>query len=125
MLLVSLALALPAAPLPQDPAWEPHRELAILYAGSPGGSRETVWVEFLKEWFDDVGVLPLPELSKATAADYDVVIADWRSHYGNDGYSKDRGDVSYPVLADDFDRPVIALDYVSSRIRPSGKLDWL
>ena len=124
------ALALPRA---QDltaadaAAWRPHRATAVLYAGWPGGSRERAFVPFLKQHFDQVGVIDLEKLSVATAKDFDVVIADWCSQYGNDGYPKRENSLYSPKvkLGDDFTRPIIAMDYVSSRIRGEHKLDWL
>jgi hypothetical protein len=116
-----------AAPSPDDPAWAPHRALRILYAGSPGGHREKVFAEFLGRWFDGSGTIPLEELSMATAADYDVVIVDWVSQYGNDGYpARDNSLFSAPIrLAPDFTRPIVAMTYVGTQVRPGQKLDWL
>ena len=119
------ALAQEAAP--PDPAWAPHRSTRVLYAGWPDGSREKVFQDFLKQWFDHVAVISLEKLTVETAKDHDVVIADWCSQYGNDGYPKREGSLDTPrvSLGDDFTRPVIAMDYVSSSLRPRHKLDWL
>ena len=108
-------------------AWSPHRSTRVLYAGWPGGSREKAFEPFLKQWFDHVGVIDLEQLSVATAKDYDVVIADWCSQYGNDGYPKRENSLFSPKveLGDDFTRPVIAMDYVSTALRGQHKLDWL
>ena len=108
-------------------AWAAHRPTRVLYAGWPGGSREQAFAPFLKQWFDTVSVIDLEKLSVATAKDYDVVIADWCSQYGNDGYPKRENSLFSPSvdLADDFTKPVIAMDYVSSRVRAEYKLDWL
>jgi hypothetical protein len=107
-------------------AWQPHRQTKVLYAGWPDGSREQAFRAFLQRHFDTVGVIGLKNLSRATAAGYDVVVADWGSHYGNDGYPKEAGrsmpQVSLPT---DFDAPVIAMDYVSTVLRSRRKLDWL
>jgi len=127
------ALLLPAPPAQQqhsnddDAAWRSHRGTRVLYAGFPGGSREKAFQQFLSQWFDKVGVINLEKLSTTTAADYDVVIADWCSQYGNDGYPKREGTLSMPKLhiEHEFTRPVIAMDYVSSNLRSEYKLDWL
>lgn len=122
---------LAVAAMAQDPAdqkaWQEHRKIRVLYAGWEGGSREQVFQPFLEQWFDKVGVIPLGKLSMATANDYDVVIADWGSQYGNDGYPKrDNSLTSAPAtLPESFTKPVIAMDYVSSNIRGEYKLDWL
>jgi hypothetical protein len=110
-----------------DPAWAPHRSTRVLYAGWPGGSREKAFEAFLKQWFDKVSVIDLQKLTMAAAKDYDVVIADWCSQYGMDGYAKRENSLFTPKvkLGDDFTRPVIAMDYVSSTVRANGKLDWL
>ena len=114
-----------AAPTPeQSAAWGENRSLKILYAGSPGGSRERVFKEFLEQWFDHVGVIGMRDLSVKTAEPYAVVIADWESYYGNDGYAGKNVNVP-ATLSKDFTKPVIAMTYVSSRIRPGQKLDWL
>jgi len=128
--LTGSALLGSALPQTQDldaKAWAAHRPTRVLYAGWSGGSREKAFEPFLKQWFDTVGVIPLEKLSVATAADYDVVIADWCSQYGNDGYAKNENSLSTPqvALGDDFTKPVIAMDFVSSSLRSRHKLDWL
>ncbi len=128
--LLGAALLAPAAvsQAPATPdAWGTHRAIRVLYAGWPDGSREKAFAAFLREWFDTVGVIGLGTLSKATAEGYDVVIADWASQYGNDGYPKRENSLySAPVsLGADFGKPVIAMSYVSSNLRRSHKLDWL
>jgi hypothetical protein len=128
--LTLLAFAPSAAaqePAEADPAWQQHRALKVLYAGWPGGSRERAFEEFLKQWFNKVGVCDLEQLTVETAKDYDVVIADWCSQYGNDGYPK-RESSLFSVknqLGPEFSKPIIAMDYVSSHIRGGYKLDWL
>ena len=114
MLFTPLAVALAAAATPQDDAWTPHRALKVLYAGAPGGSREAAF-----------GVIDLAQLSKERAAGFDVVIADWKSQYGKDGYEKPDGLYSAPATLDDeFVKPVVAVTYVGTQIRRKGKLDW-
>lgn len=111
---------------PRSAEWAPHRALKILYAGYPEGSREAAFESFLGEWFDKVGTIHLKDLSMATAADWDLVIADWTSQYGKDGYEAPEGLTSAPAnLGDDFTKPVIAMTYVGTQIRRQGKLDWL
>jgi hypothetical protein len=108
-------------------AWQAHRGTKVLYAGWPAGSRETAFRAFLDRHFDKVEVVDLAKLTKQTATPFDVVIADWASQYGKDGYPG-RGDslLSAPVsMPDDFDVPVIAMDYVSTNLRGRRKLDWL
>ena len=108
-------------------AWQTHRTTKVLYAGWPKGSRETAFRAFLEQHFDKVGVIDLAKLTPQTAKDYDVVIADWCSQYGNDGYQKREQTLfSAPVLIDDtFGKPIIAMDYVSTNLRGQHKLDWL
>ena len=110
-----------------DDAWAQNRATRVLYAGWPDGSREKAFAPFLREWFETVGVIDLAKLSKQTAEGYDVVIADWGSQYGNDGYPKRESSLySAPVTLDpDFTKPVIAMAYVSSNLRRNHKLDWL
>src|SRR5688572_3683613 len=108
-------------------AWTPHRATKVLYAGWPGGSREAAFRAFLERHFDHASVMDLAKLTPATAKGFDVVIADWSSQYGKDGYPKrDNTLYSAPVdLPDDFDVPVVAMDYVSTNLRGKRKLDWL
>jgi len=119
--------AFPQTPDLDTKAWATHRQTRVLYAGWSGGSREKAFEPFLKQWFDTVGVISLEKLSVATAKDYDVVIADWCSQYGNDGYAKNENSLSTPhvELGADFTKPVIAMDFVASSLRNRHKLDWL
>ena len=114
----------------QDPdakAWKPHRELAVLYAGKEGGHREKVFGEFLACYFDRSATIPASELTMERAEGYDLVIVDWVSQYGNDGYpTRDGMLFSVPVdLSEEFTKPVITMSYVSSNVRRDYKLDWL
>jgi hypothetical protein len=124
LLLASAATQTPDA---DQKAWAEHRATRVLYAGWPGGSREKVFEAFLKQWFDKVGVIDLEQLSMATAKEWDVVIADWCSQYGNDGYQKRENSLFSPKIEidDGFTKPIIAMDYVSSSLRNRGKLVWL
>ena len=98
----------------------------MLYAGYPGGSREEAFEGFLAEWFDESAALPLAELDAKRAEGFDLVIVDWTSQYGKDGYEKPQGLTSAPgELDEDFTRPVIAMTYVGTQLRPRHKLDWL
>jgi hypothetical protein len=108
-------------------AWRVHRATKVLYAGWPGGAREAAFRAFLERHFDHVAVIDLAKLDRATAAPHDVVLADWASQYGKDGYpAPHKGVHQVPVkLPDDFDVPVVAMDYVASQLRPGRKLDWL
>ena len=110
-----------------DPAWQPHRAIKVLYAGKKDGSRERAFAEFLKQHFDTSSTIDLGQLTAATAKDFDVVIADWVSQYGNDGYEKRENSLfSAPVdLPVAFTKPVIAMSYVASQLREKHKLDWL
>ncbi len=108
-------------------AWAEHRDLKVLYAGKVGGHREKVFAGFLKKWFDKSGTLSLAKLSMKTAAEYDVVIVDWVSQYGNDGYpARDRSLFGTSTkLGADFTKPIISMTYVGTQVRRGYKLDWL
>jgi len=120
---VKLTAQLPAT----GDSWAPHRKLRVLYAGFEGGHREGVFAEFLARHFDHSATIPLAELSLESARGYDVVIADWVSYYGLDGYEKIGGRPrSVPItLRDDFTKPVVAMTYVGTRLRREHKLNWL
>jgi hypothetical protein len=122
-----LSMATASAQRVTDEAWAPHRSTKVLYAGKAGGQREKVFAAFLRDNFDGSATLPLEELSMATAKDFDVVIVDWVSQFGCDGYPKRQGRLfSAPTTLDaDFTKPFIAFSYVASNVRPQGKLDWL
>jgi len=111
----------------QGDAWAPHRKLKVLYAGKEGGSREKAFAAFLKEHFDESGTIPLGTLSMKTAQGYDVVIVDWVSQYGNDGYPKRENSLhGAPIrLGPEFTKPFIAMSYVGTQVRGGYKLDWL
>lgn len=124
LLLGLAALPAPAQSDPQAKEW-PGRSLAILYAGSPGGFRETSYTTFLHEWFDKVDAIDLRQLSVKAAQPYDVVIADWTSRYGHDGYAEDMSGAGV-VLPEDFSKPVIMLSAVGGEItRGRSKIGWL
>jgi len=108
-------------------AWANYRSLKVLYAGKAGMHRDKVFGEFLKKHFDKSATIPLEKLSMKTAADYDVVIVDWVSQYGNDGYPKrDNRLFSAPTdLGPEFTKPFIAMTYVGTQVRGRYKLDWL
>lgn len=125
---VAVGVFAPLAPAQEpDAAWAPHRSLKVLYAGKANGHREKVFGAFLREWFDGSTTLPLEKLSMQTAAPYDVVIVDWVSQYGCDGYPKrDNSLFSAPIALDaDFTKPIIAMTYVGTNVRRTRKLDWL
>lgn len=108
-------------------AWAPYRKLKVLYAGKEGGSREKAFATFLERHFLASATLPLGRLSMETAREFDVVIVDWVSQYGNDGYPKrDRSLFMAPIqLGPDFTKPFIAMTYVGTQVRRGYKLDWL
>lgn len=108
-----------------DDAWAPHRKLNVLYAGKEGGSREQAFAAFLQKHFDKSATIPLEKLSMETARDFDVVVVDWTSLYGNDGYPKRERSLFGVVLGPDFTKPMIAMTYVGAHARRGYKLDWL
>ncbi|MCA8941876.1 MAG: hypothetical protein KDB80_04885 [Planctomycetes bacterium] len=109
----------------QTGPWQAEqRATKVLYAG-PGGSRETAFAEFLGAWFDTVETMSLDALTRQRAAPFDIVIADWTSQFGNDGYAEPATGRVPVTLDDDFTKPVIAMSYVAPRLRPNHKLEWL
>jgi hypothetical protein len=109
-------------------AWRVHRAIKVLYAGWPGGSREAAFRAFLERHFEHVAVLDLAKLTKESASQHDVVVADWGSQFGKDGYPAPAENSLHRVpltLPDDFDVPVITMTYVAPRVRKGHKLDWL
>lgn len=103
-----------------------REDLSILYAGYPGGPREKAWTEFLKRWFSKVESIDLRKLSVRSAADFDVVVADWTSRYENGRYNPgaERHNTS---LGKDFTKPIIMIGAVGAELtrRIKLKTDWL
>ena len=126
MALCSLAMAQESETAAND-GWSQHRAIKVLYAGKEGGHREKVFGEFLKKHFDHSKSIPAESLSMETAKGFDVVIVDWMSQYGLDGYPKREGSLHgiSLKLGKDFTKPFIAMTYVGTRVRRGFKLDWL
>jgi hypothetical protein len=102
-----------------------HSKLAILYAGESGSAREKAFVEFLRPLFAKVGTLDLATLDPESAADYDVVIADWKRRYPR---AQDASWSSAPgALPPEFTKPIVMLGAIGGEITRSlrPKLDWL
>jgi hypothetical protein len=97
--------------------------ISVLYAGYPGGERERAFLAFLNEWFTRAAAIDLRKLDRASAADYDVVIADWKSRY-KDG-KPDDSDPHKKTLEASYDKPTILIGAVAAEITPRTKLDWL
>jgi hypothetical protein len=124
LLLGLVALPAPAQSHAPREEW-PGRTLKILYAGSPGGFREGSFKTFLQEWFDKAETIDLRELTVAAAEPYDVVIADWTSRYGKDGYAEDMSGAGV-LLPKDFAKPVIMVSAVGGElVRGRSKIGWL
>ncbi len=122
--LLALIQGVPSDSIDAEEAFEAHRELRVLYAGFPGGSREFAFEDFLADWFDEVEFISLEDLNMEAAEPFDVVIADWTSHYGNDGYDEKVPPIN-TMLGPDFTRPVVAINYTASSLRSGYKLNWL
>jgi hypothetical protein len=116
-----------AAAFGQAPAREglgDAKKLKILYAGYPGGSREASYTKFLRSWFDKVEAIDLQKLDTSTAAPFDVVIADWGSQYGNDGYPKELADANVKLGAG-FSKPLVVIGAVGGQFSSRSLFDWL
>lgn len=100
-----------------------ERKLAVLYAGVLETPRAQSFVEFLQANFDRVGALDVTKLSMATAAGYDVVVAD-----GNRVYPMDpQKGLGLPkiVLGPDFTRPIVMLSALAGQMQTHTKIGWL
>ncbi len=123
LLASSLAAGQDASAVP-SPGLGAAKDWKILYAGSPDGFREKAWVEFLREHFATVDARSLAGISPADAAPYDVVIADWTSRYGNDGYPKDFAGPE-TALGSGWTKPTILIGAVGGEIARHSLIDWL
>jgi hypothetical protein len=102
-----------------------HSKLAILYAGESGSAREKAFVEFLAPLFAKVEAIDLAKLDPKSAADYDVVIADWKRRYPRP--PEGTWDSAPGSLSRELAKPIVMIGAVGGEItrelRP--KLDWL
>ena len=119
-LLSTLAIGQTAPPAPAKSA--DATDLAILYAGAPGGEREKHFVEFLEAWFPEVQTISLEALTSKSAESFDVVVADWMPHYKDGNYQQ--GTDPKVRLDPGYSKPTICIASVGSSIC-GGKLDWL
>jgi len=110
----------------KESAAEGSNELAILYAGYPGGPREKAWLGFLKKSFGKVESIDLRKLDSGAASGFDVVVADWTSRYKDGGYNPDAPKHGCS-LREDFTRPIIMIGVVAAELTRSLNLktDWL
>src|SRR5262245_36118128 len=109
----ALACVLSSPPADDGAATQVAHEkypIAVLYAGYPGGEREKAFLAFLNEWFTRAAAIDLRKLDQASAADYDVVIADWKSRY-KDG-KPDDSDPHKKTLEASYDKPTILIGAV-------------
>ena len=111
-----------SSPAPRAPTTGDATDLSILYAGAPGGERETHFVEFLEEWFPEVQTISLEALTSKAAEPFDVVIADWMPHYKNGNY--EQGTDAKVHLDPRYSKLTICIASVGSVIC-GGKLDRL
>lgn len=125
MLLAAL-LAVSAQDAPA--AAESRLPLSVLYAGDPELERARDWSEFLRENFARTKTILLDDLSDAAAAEFDVVVADWRSRgpakSGNPSDREPQGGDSRAWLPRGFTRPVVAIGAVGGELGRSVKLHW-
>jgi hypothetical protein len=100
------------------------KKLRVLYAGVPGTPRATAFAEFLKLHFEQVGELDVTKLSNATAADWDVVIADGKRIYPMDD-AKPSLDIPSVSLGTDFTKPIVMIGAMAGSVQHHTKIDWL
>jgi hypothetical protein len=114
--------------LAQEPAGAVPKtklDLRVLYAGAPEHPRTQLWRDFLGGNVREVQVLDWSELSKETAAGFDVIVVDTPDKY----VEKDVKVPPAPKLDRTFTRPVVALGVAAGTLfNGKGmdlKLDWL
>ena len=124
-----LVLVIPSAPFARaEEISKPAGvgELSVLYAGYPDGPREKAWMGFLAKWFSKVKSIDLRKLNGRSAADFDVVVADWTSRYKNGSYNPDAPKHGN-LLGKDFRKPIIMISAVGAELTRTMQLktDWL
>ena len=114
--------------------------LSVLHGPPPTTSRAIPWIspcctqaipaararhtflELLDEWFPDVHTISLAELNSESAAEFDVVVADWKPAYDNGEY---QDGVEPPRSLDTaYAKPTVTIGRVGTTLA-GGKIDWL
>lgn len=99
-------------------------DLSVLYAGDVDHARTATWLEFLGRHVQRAEPIELIDLSSDTAADFDVVIVDSPSPFGEEG----RFEMPQtPELTREFGKPTVLLGAAGGALLRSVKikLDWL
>ncbi|NQU47490.1 MAG: hypothetical protein HQ519_02485 [Planctomycetes bacterium] len=98
------------------------QDLAVLYAGRPGGERVEQFDKFLQQHFTTVESIPGSELTTESASKFDVVICDWGQDFTEDPIKSQHVGYSLP---DDFNKPVIMIGYAAGKIQKRSKIGWM
>ena len=99
------------------------KHLKVLYAGALDTPRAKSFVEFLKANFEKVGELDVTQLSKATAAPWDVVVCDGKRLYPMDP-QKPSLDQAKCDLGQDFTKPIVMIASMVG-VQNHTKIGWL
>jgi hypothetical protein len=123
--LVVLAASLASAPAHAQSAYDlgDAKHLKVLYAGVPDTPRAKAFVEFLKANFENVGELDVTQLSKESAAPYDVVVCDGKRLYPMD--PKTGTDQVKLLLGRDFTKPIVMIASMGGSVQNHTKIGWL
>lgn len=123
--LVFLAASLASAPAHAQSAYDlgDAKHLKVLYAGVPDTPRAKAFVDFLEANFENVGELDVTQLSKATAAPWDVVVCDGRRLYPMD---PEKPSLNIPKcdLGQDFTKPIVMIGSMVG-VQHHTKIGWL
>jgi len=121
--LVVLAASLMSAPARAQASYDlgDAKHLKVLYAGVPDTPRAKAFVEFLKANFEKVGELDVTQLSKATAAPWDVVVCDGKRLYPMDKPSLNQAKCD---LGQDFTKPIVMIGSMVG-VQNHTKIGWL
>ena len=84
--------------------------LRILYAGTPGSTREKDWLRFLQKHFIKVGTAEVRSFTGKESSDFDVIILD-SDYGGRKAFSAPR-----PSLVKDYSRATVTVGAVGAMI---------
>lgn len=100
------------------------KHLKVLYAGVADSPRAKSFMEFLKANFEKVGEIDVTQLSKETAAPYDVVVCDGKRLYPMDP-QKPSLNQAQCTLPPDFTKPIVMIASMAGTVQHFTKIGWL
>lgn len=98
-------------------------DLSVLYAGYLDTPRERSFVSLLKSAFARVEVAELEKLDSASAAEFDVVVADWSERFKDGRFVGPQGFENR--LGRKFTKPIVMVGAIGGRLPEGTKFNHL